>query len=81
VTWKYRYRRDYFPDAELVEDCNALGEEGWSIVGPPRWVPPEVSRSSAPGSVGVWACFFKRTVSAREQLAEVFRLSPAEAER
>jgi hypothetical protein len=75
--WKYRYRREYLPDDALVEQCNALGEEGWSIVGPPRWVPPETDvHGRVRDSVGVWACFFKRTVSEREQLAAVFRLSP-----
>lgn len=70
--WKYRYRREYLPDDVLVEQCNALGEEGWSIVGPPVWVPGDAERETA----GLWRCFFKRTVSEREQLAAAFRLSP-----
>jgi hypothetical protein len=74
VTWKYRYRRDYLGDAELVECCNALGEQGWSLIGPPVWV---VGRDDGQQAGGVWRCFFKRTVSNREQLAEVFRLNPA----
>lgn len=69
--WKYRYRREYLPDAELVEACNALGEEGWSLVGSPWW---ESER-------GAWGCFFKRTVTTREQIREVFSLSPREASR
>ena len=75
--WKYRYRREYLSDDALVEQCNALGEEGWSIVGPPRWVPGDVVTQTA----GLWRCFFKRTVSEREQLAAAFSLSPVEAER
>jgi hypothetical protein len=71
--WKYRYRREYLGDAELVEGCNALGEQGWSLVGPPAWVPGHDDQQ--PG--GVWRCFFKRTVSNREQLREVFSLSGA----
>jgi hypothetical protein len=72
--WRYRYRRDFIPDDELLERCNALGQEGWSIVGPPRWVPPEQPYES----VGLWSCFFKRTVSNREQLKQVFSLTPEE---
>jgi hypothetical protein len=73
--WKYNYRRDFIPDDELIERCNALGQEGWSIVGPPVWVPgdPEDFRA------GIWRCFFKRTVSNREQLKQVFSLTPEEA--
>ena len=76
--WKYRYRREFFPDDALVDGCNALGDEGWSLVGPPRWVPPFVDECGRE-SLGIWSCFFKRTVSSREQLRQVFSLSPQEA--
>jgi hypothetical protein len=72
MTFRYRYRRDFLPDDELVDRCNALGAEGWSIVGPPRWVPGDPEDRTN----GVWVCFFKRTISNREQLAEVFSLTP-----
>lgn len=68
MTWKYRYRRDCFPDDVLIERCNALGEEGWSMIGQPRWIAGD----------GVWSCFFKRTVSNREQLRAIFAMSPQE---
>ena len=84
--WRYKYRREFFPDDGLVEGCNALGDEGWSLIGPPRWVPPEPGVDLIPDdpefrqlSLGVWACFFKRTVSNREQIRQVFALSPQEA--
>lgn len=69
--WKYRYRREVIPDAEWEARCNALGEEGWSLVGAPRWW-DDKRRAEDPG----WLCFFKRTVSNREQLQRVFALSP-----
>jgi hypothetical protein len=74
MPWKYCYRRDFIPDDELIERCNALGQEGWSIVGPPRWSPGDPEDRTN----GVWVCFFKRTVSNREQLKQVFSLSPEE---
>jgi hypothetical protein len=65
--WKYRYRREHLGDAELVDQCNWLGEQGWSLVGPPVWVPGDDAQEAA----GVWRCFFKRTVTDREQAYEV----------
>jgi hypothetical protein len=58
--WKYRYRREHLADDLLVDACNDLGEEGWSLVGAPRW---DRDRQR-------WACFFKRTISNREQAYE-----------
>ena len=69
--WRYRYLREFIPDDELIGRCNALGDEGWSMVGAPRWVPPEEDWAT-----GLWACFFKRTVSNREQIRALFELSP-----
>ena len=88
MTFRFRYRREWLPDDELLARCNALGEEGWSLLGAPVWVPPqtpvhsEARDTGCLGSVGVWRCFFsrayanKRTVSTREQVREVFSLSP-----
>lgn len=79
MPWKYRYLREYLPDAELMGSLNALGEDGWSLLGPPVWVPPETNaHGKVRDSVGVWRCFFKRTVSSREQLREVFALPAQE---
>jgi hypothetical protein len=72
VMWRYRYRREYLGDDDLVDRCNALGEDGWSLVGAPAWVPGDPALETA----GCWRCFFKRTVSNREQIAEVFALHP-----
>ena len=72
--WRYRYRRDYLRDDELVDRCNALGEEGWSLIGPPAWVPGDPKEHAA----GLWRCFFKRTISNREQLAHAFSLTRSE---
>ena len=69
----------------MLVRCNALGEEGWSLLGAPVWVPPEMPvhaderDTGCLQSVGVWRCFFKRTVSTREQVREVFSLSPQES--
>lgn len=73
--WKYRYRRDYFTDDALVAGCNALGDAGWNLVGLPRWCPPMFERDGVQYPLGAWQCFFKRTVSNREQLTDVFRLN------
>jgi hypothetical protein len=77
--WRYSYRREFFPDDALVAGCNALGDAGWSLIGPPRWVPPEYDAHGTFRSAGIWSCFFKRTVSTREQLKRVFAL-PLERE-
>ena len=69
---KYRYRRDYFADDDLIDRLNDLGEQGWSLLGQPRWVPGDGTQYTA----GVWRCFLKRTVSNREQVQQVFALSP-----
>jgi hypothetical protein len=63
--WKYRYRREVIPDASWEERCTELGEDGWSLIGAPLYEPTDA-----------WLCFFKRTVSNREQLKAVFALSP-----
>ena len=76
MSFKYRYRREYYDDSYLVDGCNALGEQGWSLVGPPVWVPGD-DRERA---VGTWRCFFRRTVSRRELVREVFSLKPQEAQ-
>ena len=68
--WRYRYRRELLGDDELIDRCNLLGEVGWSIVGPPVWVPGDRGRET----LGLWRCFFKRTVSDREQVAAAFAL-------
>ncbi len=60
--WRFRYRRELIPDACWEERCNALGAEGWGLLGAPRW------------REGEWLCFFKRTISNREQVAELFAL-------
>ena len=80
MPWRYRYLREYLPDEGLMGSLNALGEDGWSLLGPPVWVPPGPLPGGAPDPecLGVWRCFFKRTVSSREHLREVFALSPTE---
>lgn len=77
MMWRYRYRRDYVGDRELVEFCNGLGEQGWSLVGAPEWLPGDQRERAA----GVWRLFFKRTVTTREQVREIFALSPQEVQR
>jgi hypothetical protein len=74
VSWKYRYHLEFIPDDDLLERCNALGDAGWSMVGPPLWSPPDLEREC----LGVWRCFFKQTISHREQALEVFQLGPRE---
>ena len=75
MSWVYRYRRELLGDDELIERCNALGDAGWNMVGPPVWVPGDLERET----LGLWRCFFKRTVSDREQVAAAFSLHrPAE---
>jgi hypothetical protein len=74
--WRYRYRREYVGDDDLVARCNALGDGGWSLVGPPSWVPPEVDVHGVQRSVGVWRCFFKQVISNREQAMARFELHP-----
>lgn len=69
--WKYRYRREVVADAEWESRCNALGEEGWSMIGAPRWQPRMVG-DDGPVAAG-WLCFFKRTVSNREQALRMIR--------
>lgn len=45
--WKYRYRREYLPDDALLDGCNALGEAGWSMIGPPRRVAGDPAEATA----------------------------------
>ena len=76
MVWRYRYRRDYLGDDDLVARCNALGEQGWSLVGAPRWMPGDPAEDTA----GVWECFFKRVITSREQVARMFALHPQPSE-
>jgi hypothetical protein len=72
MVWRYRYRREYLGDEELVERCNALGDAGWNLVGAPEWEPGDAASETG----GVWCCFFKRVVSNREQAMARFDLHP-----
>ena len=71
MTWKYRYRREVISDESWEARCNALGEAGWSLIGAPRWQSRTVE-VDGPVAVG-WLCFFKRTLSDREQLHALMR--------
>jgi hypothetical protein len=70
VRWRYRYRREYLGDDDLVARCNELGDQGWALLGSPHWVPGDQDEHTA----GVWRCFFRRVISNREQIREVFAL-------
>jgi len=62
--WKYRYRREVIADALWESRCNALGDEGWILLGPPLL------------REGRWLCFFRRTITNKEQVRRLFALHP-----